>query len=251
VNEMIMPGAEPFFLPGSQTGVLLIHGFTGTPQSLRYVGEGLNKFGLAVAAPRLAGHGISIERMSRSSACDWIRSAEEGLNELNSKCERVFVAGLSMGGTLSLHLAAKHVSSIKGVIPINAAVQISSSAFAALAYEKNGPLTIMGIGSDIKDPASKELAYPQVPVVCLKEAFALSATTRALLPLIRCPILVIQAREDHVVPPDNAHIIVNRAGSDRIELLWLNDSFHVSTLDHDKDLIVTEIVDFISRQTIA
>lgn len=248
-DPLIIDGAEPFSFEGSTIGVLLIHGFTGTTQSMRYLGTKLHEAGFSVVGPRLAGHGISPAAMSRSSATEWVRSAEEGLGELRAKCTAIFVAGLSMGGTLSLNLAATHPDVVKGVVPINAAVQVNSHDLGRLAFGRDLPQTVPGIGSDIKDPDSRELAYPEVPVASFKELFGLVAATRALLPCIKCPTLVIQSREDHVVLPANAHIITSGVGSDRVELLWLNDSYHVATIDNDKDLIAAEIVRFIKRQS--
>ena len=104
---------------------------------------------------------------------------------------------------------------------------------------------VPGIGSDIKDPAQRELAYPMVPVRCLAELYALTGVTRDLLGRITCPALVIQSRDDHVVKPANARLIASSLGSGRVELLWLDNSYHVATLDHDAGLIAERTVGFI------
>ena len=104
---------------------------------------------------------------------------------------------------------------------------------------------IAGIGSDVKDPASSETAYAEVPVAALKELFALTAVTRELLPRIVCPTLVLQSRDDHVVPPANGKTIANLVCASRVELVWLDNSYHVATIDHDKDRIVAEVRRFI------
>ena len=244
-DELIISGAEPFFLLGNDTGVLLSHGFTGTTQSMRYLGEALNGFGYTVSAPRLAGHGVSPEAMARSTAGEWIACLEDALPELRARCSRVFIGGLSMGGALTLYMAGKHPSVFAGAFPINAVIHADSPDLAGLAFDRNAPVTVPGIGSDVKDPASSELAYAEVPVAAFKELFALTAVTRELLPRVACPTLILQSRDDHVVPPANGRTIASLVGASRVELVWLENSYHVATIDHDKDRIVSEVHRFI------
>ncbi|WP_022721793.1 carboxylesterase [Rhodopseudomonas sp. B29] len=247
MSDAVLAGAEPFSFDGGKIGVLLVHGFTGSPQSMRYLGERLGEKGYTVLGPRLPGHGVSPAAMAKTTAADWVAAAEDALLEISAKCDKVFVAGLSMGGTLSLYLAAMHPDKVAGVIPINAAAQIESPDMAAIAYARDMPDFIPGIGSDMMDTDTKELAYPEVPVVCMKHAIGLAATARALLSRIKCPTFVINSRVDHVLSPNNANVIANNVGSDRIELLWLNRSYHVATIDHDKDLIAAEVDGFVRR----
>jgi carboxylesterase len=244
-EQPIMSGAEPFFLRGGDTGVLLSHGFTGTTQSMRYLGEALHRLGYTVSAPRLPGHGISPAAMAASTANQWIAALEDALTELRSHCSWLFIGGLSMGGTLTLYMAAKHPDTFAGAFPINAVIHPDAPDLASLVFERQAPPTIPGIGSDIKDPASKELAYAEVPIPACKELYALTAVTRDLLPRITCPTLVLQSREDHVVPPANGRTIARRVGASRVQLVWLTNSFHVATIDYDKDRIVAEVDRFI------
>lgn len=244
-EETIMQGAEPFFFPGNDIGVLVCHGFTGTTQSMRPLGEALAAAGYTVIGPRLAGHGISPEALAHSTAMDWIASVDEALATLRQGCTQIFMVGLSMGGTLTLYTAAKHAEVIKGAVPINAVVQVNSVGLGGLALDANMPATVPGIGSDIKAPGVTELAYKEVPVPALRQIYSLIGVTHDLLPTIQCPVLVIQSREDHVVDPSNAPRIVRRLGSSRIDLRWLNDSYHVATLDNDLPLIQREALDFI------
>jgi carboxylesterase len=244
-DEPILSGAEPFHFPGNHIGVLVCHGFTGTTQSMRALGEQLAGAGYTVIGPRLAGHGISPQAMARTTAADWIASVDEALASLRKTCSQVFMTGLSMGGTLTLYAAAKHADVIKGAIPINSVVQIDSADLAGLALDPNMPEFVPGIGSDIKAPGVTELAYSQVPVGALKHLYSLVGVTHDLLPRITCPTLVIQSREDHVVKPANAPRIVKRIGASRVELLWLDNSYHVATLDNDKGLIAQKTLAFI------
>jgi carboxylesterase len=242
----IMEGAEPFFFQGNDIGILVSHGYTGTPQSMRYYGEALHRAGYTVAGPLLKGHGTTPADMAGTTAQDWIQSLEEALDQLRQTCSSIFMTGLSMGGTLSLYMAAIYPDMFKGVITINAAVRLETPALAALAFDPRAPVTVPGIGSDIKDPNSKELAYSEVPVSSIKEGYALSSVTHDLIPKIKCPVLVITSRDDHVVSPANGRIIPNLLTVSRVESLWLDNSYHVATIDNDKDLICEQACSFIS-----
>ncbi len=243
----IMKGAEPFMLDGDDRGILLLHGFTGTTQSMRPVGEGLHdRFGFTVCGPRLKGHGTSPDDMETTSYLDWLASAEEGLQTLLATKRQVFVAGLSMGGTLTLNLAARFPDRIAGIAPVNGAVGVFDGGMAELVCAADAPARIPGIGSDIKAPGVEELAYKEVPVACLRQIFVLMCATRDLLPRIVAPALVFQSREDHVVPEANAEAIMASIGSTDARLLRLTDSYHVATLDNDRDLIVERMGAFFS-----
>ncbi len=248
----VLPGAEPFFFAGSEIGCLVCHGFTGSPQSMYFLGEQLAQAGgLTVMGPRLKGHGTSVGDMAASTAEDWIRSVEAALETLRERCTQIFMTGLSMGGTLTLYTAAMHADLICGAIPINGAVISNNPDFAALAFADNGPATVPGLGGDIKKPGVDELAYQEVPGPSIRQLFALKSVTRELLSKVICPTLVIQSREDHVVEPRNAPFIMDNIGSDDKQLLWLEDSYHVATLDNDKERIATEILKFIKIKSLA
>ena len=145
-----MEGAEPFRFEGSGTGILVSHGFTGTTQSVRPLGEALAEEGFTVMGPRLKGHGTSMEDHAQSTALDWISSIEEGLTWLEQRTSRIFFAGLSMGGMFSLYFAAKYPQRIQGIVPINACVWLGDPELARLVFDREAPATVPGVGSDIK-----------------------------------------------------------------------------------------------------
>jgi len=205
---------------------------------MKPLGAYLNaKEGWTVLGPRLRGHGETPEAMAKTTAEDWIRSLEEGLETLQSRCKHVFMAGLSMGGCLTLYLAAKYPTAFKAIAPINACVYFNSPDFAALAFDAAAPAKIPGLGSDVKDPASKEIVYAEVPVPSIRQIYGLMAVTRDMLERVVAPTLVLASPEDHVVPFGNSREILERIGSARREMLLLQNSYHVATIDHDKDLI--------------
>ena len=244
----VMKDAEPFSFEGGDIGVLVVHGFTGSTQSMRYLGEGLHRrFGFSVVGPRLPGHGTSPDDMETTGYLDWMGGAEKALRELAERKSKVFVTGLSMGGTLTVNLAARCPDLVAGIAPIAAPVGLMTDAIAGVLALNPAPKRIPGIGSDIKAPGVKELAYEEVPMNCLREVSVLISLTRDLMHKIVCPALVLHAREDHVVPAVNAMEIVRTISSDDIRLLWLNNSYHVATLDNDKDLIVDRVGRFFSE----
>jgi carboxylesterase len=244
----VLKGAEPFSFEGNDVGVLVLHGFTGSTQSMRYLGEGLNRrYGFTVVGPRLPGHGTSPDDMEATGYMDWVGEAEKALHELAARKRLVFVTGLSMGGTLTLNLAARFPKIVKAIAPIAAPAGLMNEGIAQVLSLNPAPHRIPGIGSDIKAPGVAELAYAEVPVSCLREVTILVALTRDLLHKITCPSLIIQAREDHVVPAVNAMQIVQTIRSDDVRLLWLNESYHVATLDNDKDLIIDRVGGFFSE----
>ncbi|RZF29785.1 alpha/beta fold hydrolase [Paraburkholderia sp. UYCP14C] len=238
----VLKDAEPFSSAGNDIGVLVLHGFTGTTQSIRHLGTELHRqFGFTVEGPCLPGHGTSPDDMEATTYLDWLGHVEDALQDLSRRTRKVFITGLSMGGTLTLNLAARFPHLVSGIAPIAAAVGPLSEDFAAVVADRNAPRRVPGIGSDIKAPGVEEVAYGEVPVACMRSIMVLISATRDLVHKITCPALVIHGRDDHVVPPANALNIVTRIGSDDVRLLWLNESYHVATLDIDKDLIVERV----------
>jgi carboxylesterase len=245
MEQRVMSGAEPFRFEGNEIGVLVSHGFTGTTQSVRPLGEALAAEGFTVAGPRLAGHGTNVEDHARSTARDWISSIEQDLAWLEERTSSVFFAGLSMGGMFSLYFGATRPDLIRGIVPINACVFLDNPDLARIVFDPQAPPTVPGVGSDIKAEGVEELVYPEVPVPPLESFMAIMRVTDDLLPAITVPALVIQSLEDHVVPPENGPHILDRLGSADKELLRLENSYHVATLDNDKELIAERTIAFI------
>ena len=244
-EPQILPGAEPFYAEGGRTGILVSHGFTGCPQSMRYLAEHLAQAGYTVALPRLKGHGTTVAEMASSTASDWIGDLHTTLSWLQQRCDTFFMTGLSMGGTLTLFMAGQYPSLFKGILPINPFIFANNTDLASLAYMVHGPAEVPGIGSDIKAPGVTELAYATTPVPALKELYALAKVTDELLPRITIPTLIFVSREDHVVLPANTEYILNKINSTEKRQRWLEESYHVATLDNDKDIIVQESLAFL------
>jgi carboxylesterase len=244
----VLKGAEPFFFEGNEIGVLVSHGFTGTTQSMYFLGETLaRQGGFTVMGPRLKGHGTHPDDMAASTAEDWVHSLEDAMEILQKRCKKLFITGLSMGGTLTLYMSAMYPQIFEGAVPINGAIFLNNPGFASLAFGRGLPPTVPGVGSDIKQPGIVELAYPVVPVPAVRHLYALMGATRDLLPSVQCPTLIFQSREDHVVHPQNAPFIYDHIGSDQKELVWMENSYHVATLDNDKEMIAARTLEFIRK----
>jgi len=176
-------GTEAFYAVGkSRVGVLVIHGYTGSPQSMGYLARSLAQAEYTVATPRLAGHGTTPADMATKTASNWIADVNEGIDWLKERCDSLFVTGLSMGGTLTLYLAAQYPDLFKGIIPINSAVFINNPALGSLAYMRDAPAEVPGIGGDIKVPGVTEICYPVVPVATIKEIAGIMKITEEMLP---------------------------------------------------------------------
>ncbi|MCM3595122.1 alpha/beta fold hydrolase [Metabacillus idriensis] len=238
----VVEGAEPFYFEGNSVGILVSHGFTGSTQSMRPLGEAYAKAGYTVCGPRLKGHGTHYEEMEGTTYEDWTASVEEGYQWLAERCSTIFVTGLSMGGTLTLYLAQHHPE-IKAIIPINAAIDIPTMAGAQQIQAR----FLDAIGSDIKNPAVTELAYEKTPVQSLKEINKLMAIVKNKLDEITCPALIFVSSVDNVVPPDNSRVIYEEISSKDKNLITLKNSYHVATLDHDQQLIIDKTLEFIEK----
>jgi len=246
----IMPGAEPFGFEGegSETGVLLIHGFTGSPQSLRPWGEHLAAQGWTVIAPRLPGHGTSSLDLSLTNGDDWYGEAEMALVGLAERCSSVFICALSMGGTIGLDLAARQAERVAGLVVVNGSVYSDDprSRFAPVLGKL--PFSVKGIGSDIADPTQHELCYDRVPLRSAAALLAYQNGVRDRLSDVKAPLLLLCSRQDHVVPPGNTAFIAEHVSSTDVETLYLERSYHVATLDYDAPVIFERSAEFIAKR---
>jgi carboxylesterase len=245
-----MADGKPFFFAGGKTGVLLLHGFTGTTSSMKPMGEYLADKGLTVLGPRLPGHGTDVNDMGRYTYKDWIATAETGLAELQGMCDTVFVSGLSMGGLLTLCLAERHADALAGIIPISAPAHwlVKGGQAALLPFVpvlKYVLKTFPGPGNDLKNPDVTEVAYEKLNTKAMHELIKLIRVVDGNLGLITAPIRIFHAREDHLVPVENAHYIFEHVASSDKKLIWLENSYHVATLDYDKEKIFEESYRFI------
>jgi carboxylesterase len=242
----ILTGAEPFSFAGGSVGVLCAHGFTGNSSSMRPLGEGLAAAGFTVEGPLWPGHGTSVDDMLPTRWRDWASAAEAAYQELASRCDKVLVAGLSMGGTLTCWLATQHPE-IAGIICVNPAARPELEMLAMVqGMVDEGNETMPAVGNDLANPDEKEIAYeatPLAPLVSLLEAVAELDLTK-----ITCPVLLCTSPNDHVVDPGNSDYLAEQVKGP-VERVTLERSYHVATQDYDKDLIVERAIAFARRVT--
>lgn len=239
----VLQGAEPFYFEGSSVGILVSHGFTGSTQSMRPLGEAYAAAGYTVCGPRLKGHGTHYEDMEQTTYHDWIASVEEGFQWLKARCDKIFITGLSMGGTLTLYMAEKYPE-VRGIVLVNAAIDIPAME---PVLQLEGTRFLDAIGSDIKKPGVVELAYEKTPVQSIKEILPFMKVVKEDLSKVSCPALIFVSDEDHVVPPDNSQTIYEKISSETKEVLRLKESYHVATLDNDQQLIIDKTLTFIKK----
>ena len=264
-----------FFLPGSgtagRTGVLLVHGLTGTPNEMRLLARGLNKAGFTVYAVQLAGHCGSMDDLLATRWQDWYGAVEAGAERLRSQVDQVVVAGLSMGAVLALALAEDRPELVRGVAALS--VIFRYDGWSMPVYTRLGdfllPLfRVLRIGRHkvfmeqppygIKDEAlrrqivsqmqagdSAAAGLPGNPWWSVVEMRALSRRVLGRLSLINAPCLVIHAREDDVATVDNARAIVRGVKNAPVELVLLDDSYHMVTVDRERRTVIRRTVAFV------
>lgn len=242
-----MAGCEGYSAEGGSLGVLVLHGFTGNPASLRSLAEACANAGFSVELPRLPGHGTSLEDLMTTSWADWSRAAEAAYDDLASRCARVGVVGLSMGGSLSAHLGEVRPD-IAGIVFINPLVKSPGQEMIdGLGQLLDAGLeTVDSIGSDIKMVGSVEDSYSATPLVCARSLFEALAVVNEDLAKISAPVLLLSSREDHVVTSDNGDDIVAMV-SGPVERVWLENSYHVATMDHDAELVESLTIAFLQN----
>jgi len=246
VTAPILPGAEPYSAVGDARGALVLHGFTGNPQSMRGLALALAGAGLTVELPLLPGHGTAIADMVPTRWEDWSAAADAAYLELAARCESVVVVGLSMGGTLGVWLAERHPE-IAALVLVNPLIQPPDADTVAFidAMIDGGDEVAPGIGSDIALEGAVETAYPELPLRAARSLFAAAGEVAARLGSVTAPVLLFSSAEDHVVPPVSGDRLVEGVKGP-VERVVLERSFHVATLDYDKDEIEARTVKFVT-----
>jgi carboxylesterase len=241
------PAVEPYAAGDGPNGVLVIHGFTGTPQSMRPWAEHLAAAGFRVSVPKLPGHGTHWKELNTTQWIDWYAHADAAFSALRDRCERVFVGGLSMGGALSLRLAEQHGDDVSGLVLVNPCVNITDPRMKILPVLRHLVPTLAAIGNDIADPAAREVAYDRNPLHALHSQTHLWADVVEHLDRVTQPLLVFHSEQDHVVDPSSVTILEAQVGSTDAEFRTLTRSYHVATLDYEAEEIFAASAEFFRR----
>ena len=244
----VVAGAEPFGVDAGEIGILLCHGFTGSPQSMRPWAQALADAGHSVRLPLLPGHGTRWQDLNRTTWRQWYGHADAAFGELRARCRTVFAMGLSMGGALALRLAEEHGDGVAGVVAVNPYISQQHPLLPALPVMRWVVPTFPGVVGDIKKPGVTELGYTKVPLHALSSLMQFHAMVRADLPRVTQPVLLMYSAVDHVVPAaTNAHAVRDGVSSSDVTEIVLEDSYHVATLDNDAERIEKESLAFVAR----
>ena len=246
----VQPHARPLSVDGGPYGVLVSHGFTGSPKSVRPWGQALADAGYTVRVPRLPGHGTTWQELSQTRWQDWYAEVDRALTELRSRCDKVAVAGLSMGGCLALRLAEQRPDDVDALVLVNPSVRSTDRRLLALPLLRRVMATVPAIGNDILKLGVSEGAYDRTPLQPLHSLTHLWRDVAADLPRVVAPLLVLRSRVDHVVDPSSAALILSAVSSQVRRELLLEDSYHVATLDNDAPRIVEESLHFLAEHVV-
>jgi carboxylesterase len=244
----VSPQAAPFSADGGPIGVLVLHGFTGSPRTVRPWAESLADGGLTVRVPLLAGHGTDWRALGKTGWTDWYSDAERAFTELYARCEQVFVAGISMGGCLAFRLAETQGDRVSGLVVVNPSLAGDNPLIPFAPVLKYVVRAIPSIGGDIKKPGVQEGAAKKTPIASVATLPAMWRATAAGLASVTQPVLVYRSAVDHVVGPASMKVLTSALPG--AEVRMLGNSYHVATLDNDAAEIFDGTRAFIQKHSI-
>lgn len=247
----IRPGCEPLSSPGfgpnANTGILLLHGFTGSPASMRPLADDLAARGFTVEMPLMPGHGTTWKDLVKVTWRDYARETVAAFERLKAGSQRQIAVGLSNGGLIALRLAQTRTDDLEGVVLINPFLASKDRRLKALPVLKMLVPSLPGVANDIAKPDMDEIAYDRLPLRALSSTLELQRIVTAALPDMRTPTLLFTSRVDHTIGTYSSELIAERIGSPDFEHVWLERSYHVATLDYDYPEILEGTVKFAER----
>lgn len=240
------------FGKNKSTGIVFVHGFTGSPASMRPWAQHFQELGYTVRVPQIPGHGTHWQELNKISWNEWPAKVERELAPLIALCDRVFIFGLSMGGGNTLHVAAKLSGKalgekLAGIVLVNPMIHIPGIRI------KFGPLIakvtkgLPSVGDDIKKPGVNEYGYDVLPTRGVLELNKFLKATRAMLGSVKVPIQLFHSVDDHVLPVSNTEIVMKETASIDKTRIELTNSYHVATLDYDAPIIFSNSQLFVER----
>ena len=240
-----IPNSEELTLPGSKIGVLILHGFTGSPASVLPWARGIHAAGYTVRVPRLPGHGTTWVDLNHTRWEDWYGAVEKELLALSVHCSRIFVAGFSVGGALALRLAQVHGTKIEGLILLNPSVTPDRKIYKLLPVLQYLIPSVKGGPSDVSLSGAPKHGYGRIPLRALNSLRGLWKYVERDLYLVDTPLMVGYSINDHVVSPDNSEIVIDNVYSVDIREVIFEHSFHNVALDVESEALTEETISFI------
>jgi len=241
--------ATPERTGGRAIGVLLVHGFTGSPASMKPWARHLAEQGYAVEVPRLPGHGTKWQDLNQVAWTDWYAEAERAFDALRASCEAVVVGGLSMGGSVVLRLAEERGDQVSGVVLVNPFVSSTRKELVVLPVLKHVVPSLGGVVNDIKKPGQDEVGYTRLPLKGLAAVMDMWKVVVPGLGRVTQPLLYFRSATDHVIDDSSSPTVLRAVGSTDVEERILDNSYHVATLDHDAPRIFEDSAAFVARVT--
>src|SRR5262249_49742317 len=239
----------PELTGGRSVGVLLVHGFTGSPASMKPWAQALADQGYAVEVPLLPGHGTRWQDLNRVAWTDWYAEAEAAFERLRKDCDAVVIGGLSMGGSVALRVAEERGDQVAGIVLVNPFVASARKELVALPVLKHVVPSLRGVVNDIKKPGQDEHGYDRLPIKGLAAVTEMWKVVVPDLKRVTQPLLYFRSAADHVIDASSSPAILQGVGSDDVEERMLENSYHVATLDNDAERIFAESAEFVARVT--
>ncbi len=240
-----IPNSAGFELSGGKIGVLVIHGFGGSPVSVRPWAQSFNNSGYSVSVPRLPGHGTNWQDLNSTAAADWFAVIEKSFTNLKAKSDHVFVAGFSNGGALALRLAQIRGSEIEGLMLLNPIIHDRRIFMKLLPIIRLFVPSLKSGPSDIAKPNPPIHSYRTTAMHALYSARKFWQIVERDLYLIDLPLMIGYSINDHVVDPENSETIIDNVMSVDIREIIFEKSFHNVSLDYDSEILNEESGQFI------
>lgn len=264
-------GPNGFFEKRGEVAVLLVHGLTGTPSEMKHFGRQLSRKGLTVVCPQLAGHCASVQDLRKSKWRDWYGTIERTFEIMRADYKEVYVAGLSMGALMCLILAKEKGDRLAGAIllsptffydgwnvpKLRRAILLPMVLYSPLRHflswrepppygikDERVRAMVSAVLENRDSRTADKIGHFKTPAVVIRESIRLIDATKAILAGVEVPTLIVHSTEDDMASVKNAHYVMDRISSKRVETYFIDDSYHVVTLDKRKDDIAARVVKF-------
>jgi carboxylesterase len=249
VHDAPVGSMQDFRLEGhgenAKVGIIFVHGFTGSPISMRPWADFFSKKGFTVSVPLLPGHGTDPEDLNHIKWQQWPKKVEEELDWMVGAGRTTFIFGLSMGGGTTLHIALKRSSQLAGIVLVNPMIHVKSVPHQLAWVISRFQKMRSSVGDDIKKPGVTEHGYDSLPAVGVYQLLKMLSYTRKRLHDVTTPLMLFHSKEDHTLPVSNTEIIMEKIGSLDKQRIELVNSYHVATLDYDQEIIFENSLIFV------